>query len=155
MGELTFEQWLTLLVTIGGAFGAIWTFLAKTYFPARQKLRELEAEESAKQRAHERQIQKDRLEHEQEVELRNRNNEALQASWREDKISELLEKDSSFIREEIRSSQQIIEKAVTSLPKIEGEIETSRRDLANLKDNFRLLLGIVQEIYEDYKDDKR
>jgi hypothetical protein len=155
MASLTFEQWLTLLVTIGGAFGAIWTFLAKTYFPARQRLRELEATEAAKQREHEREVQKDRLEHEQDQESRRHNYDTLQASWREDKIAELLEKDSSFIREDAREGLDKIKSDTSLLPSLRDDIKFIKLEQGNLRGDFRLLLGIVQEIYEGYKEVKQ
>lgn len=168
--DLTFEQWLTLLVTIGSGTGVVWTFLAKTYFPARQKLRELEAQEAAKQRdherelqrreaeeaekqrAHERGIQKDRLEHDQDVELRARNSEALQASWREDKIAELLEKDSSFIREDLREGMGAIKASTSQISYIHSDVQKIKLDQRNMRADFLILLNLTQELHESWKN---
>lgn len=68
MSDLTFEQVITLLTVAGGGIGVLLTY-AKAVAPALLRLKEKEAEEKAKDRAHEREMQEAQLASEQSEEV--------------------------------------------------------------------------------------
>lgn len=97
--EITTEQLIYLTGLLVGAGTGLWAFFVKVWFPVKQKEREFEAQEAARQREHERKLAEDEREHKQAIELKERNAQVLQASWNQDKLATLLELDSSFIRD--------------------------------------------------------
>ena len=134
---MTFEQIILLIIAGVGAIWGVIKFIIPKVVDAR-----LESERD------DREFRQKRAELEQSYLL-------SEASVAQQRLAELLQETQSFVQSTVSNSLDKIKTDTSHLPELVEQVEKLKYEFRNLQTHQRLLVSLLTELYEDYREQNR